>query len=81
MCDQNVKTKIDIPMGLDPAPQMANAHLHKYEFDFQQKISKTKYYVAKYLNHTFRYIDDISHLNDKGNFTNKGPKFTLMIWN
>ena len=55
-------------MGLDPAPQMANAHLHKYEFDFQQKMSKTNYSVAKSLNHTFRYIDDISPLNDNGNF-------------
>ena len=55
-------------MGLDPAPQMANAHLHKYEFDFQQKMSKRNYSVARSLNHTFRYIDDISPLNDNGNF-------------
>ena len=60
--------KIGIPMGLDPAPQMANAHLHKYEFDFQQKMSKSNYSVARSLNHTFRYIDDISPLNDNGNF-------------
>ena len=55
-------------MGLDPAPQMANGHLHKYEFDFQQKMAKSNYAVAKSLNHTFRFIDDISPLNDKGNF-------------
>ena len=47
---------------------MANAHLHKYEFDFQQKMSKSNYSVARSLNHTFRYIDDISPLNDNGNF-------------
>ena len=34
--DKILWQKIGIPMGLDPAPQMANAHLHKYEFDFQQ---------------------------------------------
>ena len=55
-------------MGLDPAPQMANGHLYKYEFDFQQKMAKSNYAVAKSLNHTFRFIDDISPLNDKGNF-------------
>ena len=31
------KQIIGIPMGLDPAPQMANCHLHIYEFDFQKK--------------------------------------------
>ena len=66
--DKILRQKIGIPMGLDPAPQMANAHLHKYEFDFQQKMAKSNYAVAKSLNHTFRYIDDISPLNDKGNF-------------
>ena len=55
-------------MGLDPAPQMANRHIHKYEFDFQQKIPKSDYVVAKSLNHTFRLIDDMSPLNDMGNF-------------
>ena len=55
-------------MGLDPAPQMANRHLHKYEFDYQQKMAKSNYAIAKSLNHTFRFIDDITPLNDKGNF-------------
>ena len=31
-------------------------------------MTKTNYQVAKSLNHTFRYIDDITPLNDKGNF-------------
>ena len=66
--DKILRQKIGIPMGLDPAPQMANGHLHKYEFDFQQKMAKSNYAVAKSLNHTFRFIDDISPLNDKGNF-------------
>ena len=54
-------------MGLDPAPQMANGHLHKYEFDFQQKMAKSNYAVAKSLNHTFKFIDDSSPLDVKGN--------------
>ena len=55
-------------MGIDPAPFMANGHLYKFEFDFQEKMTKTNYAVARSLNHTHRYIDDISPLNDKGNF-------------
>ena len=55
-------------MGLDPALQRANGHPYKYEFDFQQKMAKSNYAVAKSLNHTFRFIDDISPLDEKGNF-------------
>merc|ERR1712082_215626 len=61
-------------MGLDPAPRMANAHIHKYEFDIQQKMSKSNYSVARSLNHTFRYIDDISPLNDNGIFEKYKPQ-------
>ena len=35
--DKILRPTICIPMGLDPAPQMANGHLHKYEFDFNKK--------------------------------------------
>ena len=31
-------------------------------------MAKSNYAIAKSLNHTFRFIDDISPLNDKGNF-------------
>ena len=47
MLGQNFKAKICIPMGIDPAPQMANGHLQKYEFDFQQKMCKTNYSVTR----------------------------------
>ena len=57
-------------MCLYPASQMANGHLHKHKFDFQQNKDKSKYEVVNSLNHTFRYIDDISPLNDKENFDN-----------
>ena len=59
---------IGIQMGLKPAPQRANGTLHKEEFSFQEHMTKTNYRVARSLNHTFRYIDDITPLNDKGNF-------------
>ena len=35
---------------------------------FNKRMAKSNYVVAKSLNYTFRFIDDISPLNDKGNF-------------
>ena len=66
--DRVMQQIIGIPMGTDPGPFMANAHLYKYEFDFQTNMRKNNYKVARSLNNTFRYIDDISPINDKGNF-------------
>ena len=66
--EKSLRQTIGIPMGIDPAPFMANGHLYKFEFDFQQEMTKKNYAVARSLNHTHRYIDDISPLNDKGNF-------------
>lgn len=63
-----MKQTIGIPMGTDPGPFMANAFLHKYEFDFQVKNRKENYNCAKLLNRTFRYIDDVTIINDKGTF-------------
>ena len=34
--DRVMQQIIGIPMGTDPGPFMANAHLYKYEFDFKQ---------------------------------------------
>lgn len=64
-----VKQNIGLPMGTDPAPYMANAHLYFYEFKFQELQTKQNYSLAKSLNNTFRYIDDVTPLNDKGNFS------------
>ena len=47
---------------------MANGHLYKYEFDFQENKTKHDPKVAKYLSCIFRYIDDISPINDNGCF-------------
>ena len=33
--DKILRQKIGIHISLDPAPQMTNGHLYKYEFDFQ----------------------------------------------
>ena len=55
-------------MGLPPAPQIANATLYHDEFKFQEIMTKQNYKIAKSLNHTHRFIDDISPFNDNGNF-------------
>ena len=64
-----IQQVIGIPMGTDPGPYMANAHLHKYEFTFQDNKRKTNYKVARSLNYTYRYIDDVTPINDGGNFS------------
>ena len=69
-----LRQNIGIPMGTDPAPFYANADLYYCEFKFQEKYTRTNYKVAKSLNHTFRYIDDISPFNDKGNFKRYIPE-------
>ena len=53
-------------MGTDPGPFIANSHLHEYEFDFQCKNQKSNYKLGKNLNYTFRYIDDVTPINDNG---------------
>ena len=63
-----IKQVIGIPMGTDPGPYMANAHLHFYEFSFQELNRKKNYSIARSLNYTFRYIDDVTPINDGGNF-------------
>ena len=59
---------VGIPMGIDLAPFRANRHFYKYEFDFQENKSKQDPKVAKYLFYIFRYIDDITRINDNGSF-------------
>ena len=66
---QLIQQTIGIPMGTDPGPFMANAHLHKFEFQFQEHNRKNNFGLAKSLNRTFRYIDDVTPINDNGNFS------------
>ena len=57
---------IGIPMGIDPAPQMANLYLYSYEAKFMETLTKENYGVAKKFNYTRRYIDDLNTLNNDG---------------
>ena len=60
------RQKIGIPMGIDPAPQMANLYLYYYEAAFMEKLTKQDYSKAKKFNNTSRFIDDIGILNNDG---------------
>ena len=55
-------------MGTDSAPQIANLYLHALESKYYFNIMKTNPKIAKKLKYTFRYIDDISTINDDNLF-------------
>ena len=55
-----------IPMGIDPAPQMANLYLYWYEYNFMENLTKMNYGEAKKFNYTRRFIDDLNTLNNDG---------------
>ena len=63
------KQCIGIPMGIDPAPFMANLFLFYYEHEYMLNLISCKDTVrAKKLSKTFRYLDDLLALNDSGMF-------------
>lgn len=55
---------IGIPMGIDPAPQMANLYLYYYESTFMEVLTKENYGIAKKFNNTSRFIDDLLTINN-----------------
>ena len=65
--DRVYRQCIGIPMGIDPAPQMANLYLYYYETSFMETIIKENYGIAKKFNKTSRFIDDLALLNNDGN--------------
>ena len=64
--DRVYRQCIGIPMGIDPAPQMANLYLYYYESTFMETITKENYGIAKKFNNTSRFIDDLATLNNDG---------------
>ena len=64
------KKSIGIPMGIDPAPEMANLYLYYYEAKFMEMLTKENYSAAKKFNYTRRFIDDLhndGHLEENNN--------------
>ena len=64
--DQVFRQCIGIPMGIDPAPQMANLYLYDYEAGFMERLTKQNYGVAKKFHFTRRFIDDLNTINNDG---------------
>ena len=67
--DEVFQQIIGIPMGSDPAPFFANLFLYYYENTWLRKIQKTDIARARRFANTFRFIDDLSILNDGGEFS------------
>ena len=64
--DTVYRQRIGIPMGIDPAPQMANLYLFCYEFEFMERLANVDYKSARKFNNTCRFIDDLETLNNDG---------------
>jgi len=60
------KQVIGIPMGVDPAPFMANLYLYHDESKYIENLTKRNYSEAKKYNKIQRYIDDLFALNNDG---------------
>ena len=59
---------IGIPMGTDSAPQIANLFLHAVESEYYFELMKTNPSKARKLRYSFRYIDDLTNINDDNYF-------------
>jgi hypothetical protein len=69
------RQRIGIPMGTDCAPYLANLTLFNYEFNFMiNKLKTGNYGLCRSLSNNFRYIDDISSINDKNVFERVYPQ-------
>ena len=56
---------VDIPMGTNCAPLLADLFLYSYEVDFiQGLLKKNEKKLARSFNIKFRYIDDVLSLNN-----------------
>ena len=61
---------IGIPMGSDPAPFFANLFLYYFEHNWMNQIKKNDLIRARKMCYLFRFIDDLSAINDGGDFEN-----------
>ena len=57
-----------LPMGTDCASRVANLHLLFYELEYILRTRASNYGICLALRNVFRYIDDITAINDKGEF-------------
>ena len=77
---QVFRQKIGIPMGLDPAPFLANLFLAYYEIHFIDGLRKTDYGRAKKFLNTYRFIDELLSMI-MVNLRDPKAKFIPRNWN
>jgi hypothetical protein len=65
MGDTLYKQVHGIPMGTDCAPQLANLFLHSLEHKFMMNNFRSRQRMTMQMNHTYRYIDDLTVINGK----------------
>ena len=66
-----LRQTIGVPIGVDPAPFIANLTLWFYENKYLEKLYKREYYTysARMMGKTFRLIDDITTVNSDDVFS------------
>ena len=62
--DRVFRQCIDIPMGTDCAPLLANLYLFYYEYSYMKQLLKVNMGKARMFSNTVRYIDDLLALNN-----------------
>ena len=73
---------VDIPMGTNCAPLLADLFLYLYEADFiQGLLKKNEKKIARSFNFTFRYIDNVLSLNNSrfGDFVDRIYQIELEV--
>ena len=66
-----------IPLGVDPAPFMANLYQSKHEFDFMGKLIEENIARAKTCHRIYRFIDNLWALNDGREFQKSFKEINL----
>ena len=67
--DFNVRQKMGIPMGTNAAPQIADLYLLAQEIRFMKENIRGRFSICFNLRYVYRYLDDITIINDKGCFS------------
>ena len=69
--DKVIRQKIGIPMGIDPAPYIANLYLYYYEFTWLRNKMKSEFgMVRKNYSKINRFIDDLLATNNGNHLNN-----------
>ena len=63
-----MKQAIGIPVGIEPAPFLANLFLYYYEVEYMSSVISSDEIKARHFHSTKDFIDDLCAINDGGEF-------------